>query len=211
MYSYNNLTGDMTSYDLARNRWAPVEQGTVRPPIGEDVNAVGTFDASAGRIILNGDDQTWTFEPRTGTWAKVEAYTPQLNFGYFPWGTEVAYDPTTRKTVVFADGELVTFDATTGVWTIAPHGKGWPPPHRDPPGVIRQSDGPDTLHASINGPLARHGHALVHDPVNGRVLMVGGEFRSGKDADNPWDEGTDVWAYDVDTNTWTMVVPAQPD
>lgn len=229
VYSYNTESGEMTSYDLARNRWAPVEQGTVRPPIG--VDAVGAFDASVGRIVLKvsfagatgevGIDipdtpsvygQTWTFEPATGTWTKIDAYTPELNFGYFPWGGEVAYDTTHRKTVVFADSKLVTFDAATGVWTTAAHGKGWPaeaPP--GPPLVIRHTDGPDELLTMTVGPLARHGHALVDDPVNGRVLMLGGQYRSGKDADNPWDEGTDVWAYDVDTNTWTIVVPPRPD
>lgn len=206
VYAYNNQTGGMTSYDLASNRWAPVEQGTVRPPIPE--NALGTFDASVGRIILMvSGDQTWTFEPATGTWAKVDAYTPGLNFGYFPLGTEVAYDTTTRKTVVFADSKLVTFDSTAGVWTTAAHGKGWPA--EGPPGaplVIPHSDGPDELLTMTDGPLARHGHALVVDPVNGRVLMLGGEYRGGN-----WPKGTDVWAYDVNTNTWTMVVPPQPD
>lgn len=230
VYLYHIGVGTMTSYDLARDRWARVEQGTVRPPVG--VDAVGAFDASAGRIILKVSfagstgpvgveipdtpsvyGQTWTFEPASGTWAKLDAYTPELRYGWFPWGGEAVYDTTAGQTVVFADGKLVTFDAATGAWTTAAHGKGWPPEDPPDPGgtVIRHTDGPDEILTGTVGPLARHGHALVDDPVNGRVLMLGGNFRSGKDADNPWDEGTDVWAYDVDTNTWTVVVPAQPN
>lgn len=221
--------GELKSYDLANNRWTRVEQGTVRPPSlgGADV---AVFDPSVGRIILKVHTnysgpfptdppptpapvypQTWAFDPATGAWVKLDAYTPEFNFGYGALGTEVAYDPASRKTVVFSDGRLATFDATTGEWTTATPGKGWPDVERpDSPDIIRHTDGPDERIAIGVGPLSRLYHGVVHDPVNGRVLVLGGNVRTADDGDG-WRDGTDVWAYDIDTNTWTLVVPAQPD
>jgi hypothetical protein len=232
VYVYNTGNGELNSYDLARNRWAvEVDQGTKRPPVG--VDGLAAFDASVGRIVLKvlyhvqgsvtamGEPvstppvpvygQTWTFDPATGTWAKVDTTTPELLFGYFPWGGEMTYDTTTRVSVVFSEGMLAMFDATTGEWATATVGSGWPPatPWADPPdAVASQPDGTELLIPVTAGRLARTGHAVVDDVVNDRLLVLGGRVRDA--ADQP-QKGSDAWAYHVASNTWTMVVPAQPD
>lgn len=219
--------GELSSYDLAENRGSPVEQGAVRPP-SQGSGDVAAFDPSVGRIILKVHSnysgpfptdppptpapvypQTWTFDPGTGTWAKLDAYTPEFNFGYGALGTEMTYDPASRKALVFSDGRLATFDAANGAWTTAVPGKGWPETAvPDSPDVIRHTDGPDEQVAIGVGPLSRLYHGIVHDPINGRVLIFGGEVRTVDDGDG-WRDGTDVWAYDVRTNTWRMLVPAE--
>lgn len=232
VYVYDTADGELSSYDVARDRWGRVEQGTVRPPTG--VEGLAAFDASVGRMVLKvlyqvrelltatGEPaspppppvygQTWTFDLATSTWLQIDTTTPELLYGYFPWGGEMTYDTTSRTTVTFAEGMLARFDATTGDWTTAPHGPGWPPaapaPEVDGPLVLSQPDGTTQLIPVTRGRLARTGHAVVDDVVNHRLLVLGGQVR---DADDQPQKGTDVWAYHVATNTWTMLVPAQPD
>lgn len=232
VYVFNTGNGELNSYDLARNRWAHVEQGMVRPPTG--VDGVAAFDTTVGRMVLKvrynlegpvsstGEPltappvpmygQTWTFHPAAGTWSKIDTYTPEVFFGYWPWGGEMTYDTTSRTSVVFAEGSLAMFDATTSTWTTARPGIGWPPaapaPGVEGPLVVPQQDGTKQLLPITEGRLARTGHAVVDDVVNGRLLVLGGHVR---DADDQPQKGTDAWAYHVASNTWTMVVPARPD
>ena len=51
---------------------------------------------------------------------------------------------------------------------------------------------------------------MVYDPVNERIVILGGWVRQPSDAtgSNP-PEADDVWAYKVASNTWTKLVPSR--
>ena len=204
---YGYLLGaDMWAYDIARNTWTKVDQGALRPPT-DWWGALTTVDPSVGRVMLYGlrsNDpvtappteppvqsnvaaETWTFDLGTRSWTRVATATPLLNFGWYVRGTEMSYNEASRSTVIFADGTVAVFDTTTNQWTQPQPGKGWP----------------DALET---GPLARLGPGLVDDTVNGRVLVFGGSIRT-PDEERQWQDGSDVWAYDVDANAWTELVP----
>lgn len=238
VYVYNAGNGELSSYDVVHDSWTRIAQGKVHPPVG--VHGLAAFDASVGRIVLKvlysaegpltdtGEprstppvpvySQTWTFDPATGTWAKVHTTTPELLLlSYFPGG-EMTYDTTSRTSVAFAEGRLATFDATTGGWAVAVPNSSWPPavlspvaPYAD----VTQPDGTEQHIPITLGRLARSGHALVDDVVNHRLLVLGGMVRDADDQGEKGSElretGSDAWAYDVAANAWTMILPAQPD
>ncbi|WP_157557543.1 Kelch repeat-containing protein [Intrasporangium oryzae] len=228
VYAYRSYTGELDAYDLANNTWSTLPQGQPRPPAGAD--AVAAFDASVRKIVLKllfnehglpgpSDDstsssptpfygQTWTFDPASRSWTKVTGSTPALNFGYFPRGTEMTYDAASRKTVVFSDAIVATFDATTGKWATPRPGTDWPKQTSSEQdySVVLNADGTEQHIPLTVGPLSRIGHGLVDDVVNGRVLVLGGQVRTG----DAWRKGSDAWAYRVAANAWTEVVPLQP-
>lgn len=55
--------------------------------------------------------------------------------------------------------------------------------------------------SSDAGPADRIYQAMAYDPTTDRIIMFGG-VQGG--AESPTDE---TWAYDVDTNTWTLLDP----
>ncbi len=165
-------------------------------------------DTRARRLVLTllgSLGQAWTFDPRTGsgglgpTWTLAPQpgtstqpgteFPPLLVSGY---GSEVTFDTTIGRTVVFSSGVLATYDAVAGTWAIVPSGPRWPTQDSYKEG-------------RLVGPLARGGHTLVYDSVNHRVLMFGGVARmpSGMQFLD------DVWAYYPATNTWTEIVAAK--
>lgn len=193
------------AYDIAANTWTELAQSPSQLSTGQ-VSTLVAFDPTIDRIVLyfepfaSGPTQreTWTFDPNSETWEQVATETPAFNFGWWAMGTEMAYDEASRNSVVFADASVAAFDAITNEWTVAKPTTNWPTGSTE--GALREQFGP--LYFS---PLARLHHALVDDPVNDRVIVLGGSVRTYTE----WEEGTDAWAYDPSANAWIELVPQQ--
>ena len=78
-------------------------------------------------------------------------------------------------------------------WDAVYPGPGWP-------SKVRLLD--DGGRRARRSPWRGHGHSLVYDPVNQRMLVYGGTWQTTKGEMRTGD----VWAYDVPTNTWTELV-----
>ena len=46
--------------------------------------------------------------------------------------------------------------------------------------------------------------AMVYDTINGRLVVIGGRVK----IDGEWETIDDVWAFDIDSEEWTELVPA---
>ena len=153
-----------------------------------------TYDTAQRRLVLvltGHTFHTWTFQPTSGLWSE-QAAPPQLNFNYgLPGGGEIAYDQSAQRTVIFSDGVLATYDATQDRWDKVP--------------LPRSLFNPLTE----TGPLARMDHVMVYDPVNERIVILGGWVRPSQNTGSEWPDADDVWAYKVASNTWTELVPSR--
>jgi hypothetical protein len=133
--------------------------------------------------------RTWSFDPLAHAWTKKQAVLSGVNTGFIDSGREVTFDAAGGRTVFFSDGILATYDAGADAWKVVRSGPNWPPA--------------GTIDGSSTGPLARLYHSLIYDPVNERVVMLGGLARTEKG----WQDPGDVWAYEMGTNSWIQLVP----
>lgn len=181
------------SYAPSTRRWHKLDVGprALRPHHWLDFSVV-TLDPARRQLIAFRLDSkaTWTFDLASLTWARHLGRTPALSVGWAPSGGEVAFDATADRALAFSDGKMFRYDPTAGTWTRARTRYG-PLLHR---GVDAES-GP-------TGSLARMGHTLVYDPLNGRTVLLGGNYRTR----SMWRSATEVLAYTVTTNTWSTLV-----
>jgi hypothetical protein len=105
-------------------------------------------------------------------------------------GPEVAFDEARARTVLFSRGQVIAYDATARVWQPVFDS------HMD-------MDPPSTP----GDPTHRQAISLVYDPINERVISVGGSRRTATD----WFVADDVIAFDLDARTWIeLLVPSSP-
>jgi hypothetical protein len=118
----------------------------------------------------------------------------------YPEGWAAVYDPGTQRTYVFGDTLLLSYDARSDTWTTQEPGPDWPRPVE--------------VAGQRVDPLARAGHALVHDPYNSRLMVLGGSVRpkgdepGGVGREAPDVATDDVWAYDPRSSAWTRLLAA---
>jgi hypothetical protein len=189
------------SYQVEGNTWTEIDQGGTAPtenPVLLGLHWSLTYDSAVGQLVLSlfGHDsvgtgnQTWTFDPDSGEWARQEWRSPSFNFGY--GGSVAVFDEAAGRTVVFSDGVVGLYDAASDRWERITDLPGWPSPGPGWPVVE-------------TGPLARLGHQLVYDGVNGRVVMLGGMARY----EDGWrEEADDIWALDLRRGEWIELLAA---
>jgi hypothetical protein len=232
--AWSDFDGALFQYDLASNTWTRVEplpsaRGVLSPaPSRRDIDG-GTlwysllaYDTVADDLILamlpvaGVPGATWVFHPDSWSWTKADQEPPLLNLGWGEFGTEVAFDSAHRAVVIDALGFLATYASANGTWSL-------PEPTSWAPGLTLD---PRTFEVTVNGervrrhltrgPLARSWPTLVYDPVNERIIMLGGTATI-VDPTTPLEEQwtswilADVWAYDVGANRWTqLLAPHDP-
>lgn len=201
-------TGTVRSYNLSANVWSVLDTSDAgvgpQPQQRPEDEAVVVYDSAAKRLLLilttpgsKEQGRTWAFDPSTRRWAE-RARVPNTLENGFPAGWAAAFDPGTERTYVFGDTALLSYDAGEDRWTVHERGPGWP---------SANGRGKPSL-----DPLARAGHALVADPVNGRLIVLGGSVRrsgeptGGAEPDGPSVATDDVWAYDPVFTTWTKLL-----
>lgn len=177
------------AFDVETGHVVEVPQGRVTPP-SVDVSELVAFDVAADRFVLyvTRPPATWLFDPREGTWARQETETPELNFiwGDLVSGGEIAYDAATEQVLILTDGVLVAHDSADGTW----HRTGLNPGDRRV------------------GRLSGFAHQLVYDPLDARILVHGGNSRTGRPAE-PWVELHDMISLDPTSAQWHVLAQAR--
>lgn len=173
---------DLWTYDVETDTWDRVRQAGDVPPGTSGDHLLLAYDASVDRIVAVGTGMrrfTRLLDPRTGVWT-TGLGGPAFNTGYWASGGEIAYDEARLRTVVFSDGLVGAYDATADRWET----------------LYGSSTFPET------GPQSRLLPAMVYDPVNERLVVAGGEYRTAEG----WVRADDVWAFDPATRAWTQLV-----
>jgi hypothetical protein len=162
----------------------------VADPTRHQLLLVQTDTVASGR--------TWRFDLTTHRWSRLEATPPALHNGYAESGREIVFDEAADEVLLLGYARMAAFDPDTGTW-------------RDIALDERMVSRPSSGLQMPTGLLARSGHTLVYDPVNTRVLLLGGQYHPGGQPDpSRWVRTSDVWAYDTPSDTWTELVPAAP-
>jgi Galactose oxidase, central domain len=191
------------TYDVGTDTWTPIP---IRQDVYPDARAMTWgllgYDASVDRVLWYDlvTAGTRLFDLRTGTSAWSFAARPFVNSGPAgPFSGEMAYDDTRARTVVFADGLMIAYDARADRWATLDGLPAW----RLPP-----APGPSELPI---GPTARQGHSMVYDAANQRLVVYGGRYRASQPpANDPtggtWVSADDVLAFDPATGRWTELL-----
>jgi hypothetical protein len=181
----DQFSSSMWTYDVGTDTWAELEQGSILPPPVEGQEPpweLLTYDASVDRPILYVSDSagqhTWDFDIGNERWSEKVTATPEAGFGWFVGGDEFVYDEAHEVSVLLGGGTTATYAASEARWSVVSGGHGT--------GIA-----PD-------GQMTRLYFAMTYDSVNGRVLVAGGDHRTG----SRWQPADDVMAFDVSSGTW---------
>jgi hypothetical protein len=166
-----DLSSVVWTYDVRENAWAVVDRGEEQP--GDYGQGLLAFDQMVDRLVLlspGSDAGTWQLDLRTAEWVRGAAEPQPVGDGTWVPVNPPVFDEVTGCTVYLTPGGAVAaYDAALDRWDVL-----W---------EAGQSPGPSLQGAS-----------MVYDPVNQRVLLLGGHA------------GREVWAFDVGTATWTRLV-----
>ena len=191
-------TSQLWTYDVDTDTWSEVDQGATLPPAVEDGDAqLLTYDASADRLILylvnrdepNSSFSTWEFDIRAGHWEKQATNTPSLGIGWWPSADGFIYDGANQVSVIYGrDPYVATYDALEHSWTVAHGSLGFAESDADEPAL--------ELFEFLAEEGGLPGAAMTYDPVNERILVLGGQENG-------------VFAFNVATGEWiTLLEPA---
>lgn len=187
---------EMWTYDVDTDTWRQIDQRGVVPlsPASAPAAPLLAYDASADRIVLFfGDecgegiiaqpcagDRTFEFDPRSHTWSEAHTDSPDLQLGAWVAPRNlITYDEANERTVIFVRGTVATYDATADEWEIVFD--------------ARRAD---------RSLLDRNHAPIVYDPVNERIVVIGGEGGG--------EHGIDVWAFDLSTREWIQLLASTP-
>jgi hypothetical protein len=201
-----------------------------RPPQGwvnlsrDDVDIFGVaaaYDAKSHRVIVVGEDTTWSYDPSNNTWESHQGGGQPTN----TLGALAAYDVGSDRVILLdLDAATWAYDFDNMSWTdmqpeLNPTGQG-----RDFYMMAYDEDSDriilfggwrnrsdtwaydyDTntwteMTPDINPPGRQYG-TMVYDPGTDRMILYGGVTDPGNSALG------DTWAYDYDGNTWTELSP----
>lgn len=185
--------GTVWTYDVAADAWAAV--GALEVLGGYGWNTPGdllAYDASLDRVVatVTGWEPTRLFDMHTGGVIDVGAVAPWAGqCGYFVVmycydgvaGAAIAYDEHAERTVVRIGSNMFAYDAAADRWDTL-YG----------PGAPDTSDAVASSNAAA-GALARESWSMASDPVNGRLVVLGGA-------------GGAVLSFDTTTLAWTVLL-----
>ena len=199
------------AYDVDQRAWTELKSAEPQetlPQVLMDSYDLA-YDTAARRLILvitpgptGKPGRTWRFDSVERTWSPGADIPDTLPNGYPSTGWATAFDPVTERTWLFADTAMLGYDASADDWVVAERDADWP---------ASMALGDEAV-----DPTARVVSTMVLDPVNDRLVVIGGQVRPDGQPPGGWlSENAllptdDVWAYQPATNTWTMLLaPSQ--
>jgi hypothetical protein len=186
--------GTIWAYDVAADKWTVVGALEVLGGFGWNTpgNDLLAYDANLDRVVATVTDgeRTRLFDMHTGSVVDVDAVAPWA--GACVWfvqmycydgvaGAAIAYDDHAQRTAVLIGGNMFAFDASADRWDTL-YG----------PGAPDSSDAVASANAAASA-LARESWSLVSDPVNGRLIVLGGT-------------GGAALAFDATTREWAVLL-----
>jgi hypothetical protein len=178
----------MWTYEVDSDTWETLPQGLSRPPRERSCGfEFLDYDVLADRVVLYSETcassgpETWLFDPRNGAWSKADVETARVS--QFIGNDQMVYDATSGRSVAYAGGRVAAYDAVANAWEVL---------FDAAPGTER---------------FDRFGNAYAFDPLNGRLVVVGGSYRSADE----WRGTDDVVAFDVRTRTWIELLAPSRD
>jgi len=205
--------GDLWEWDAGGQTWLERTPGATRPAEREGHSLV--YDSVRERVLLFGGHsasgcgegggaycgQTWEWNLEAGGWADR---TP-VGGGPGPrTDAAMAYDPATGWALLFGgfnaddcgeehgrDGTGLQTTACAWTWEWDGAAGTW------------------TRLEPVTSPSPRWGHGMVHDPVEGRFVLFGGQHRRVRGNRPYW--LNDTWVWWPEGNTWRSSAHADPE
>ena len=188
----NILINQTWAYDYNTNAW--INKTTALDPIGRNSLQMA-YDSESDRVIVFGGcsrwltcatdptgdtlgQGTWAYDYNTNTWEEISVSTsPDPRYGH-----AMEYDSESDRVIMF------------GGYT-----------HLDPTGMTDETwafDYNTATWTQLNpeGDLERRWAEMVYDSDNDKILLFG-----GFDPDAQFEYLNEVWAFDYNENTWTLV------
>ncbi|GAA4261925.1 hypothetical protein GCM10022255_096600 [Dactylosporangium darangshiense] len=178
---------DTWTYTPATSTWTELTPAGTLPP-GRFGHGL-VHDPADHRILLFGGVATtglandlWAYDLTINSWTPVEPAGVRPPARLYP---SMAYDPATRKAVVF--GGWTGNSEFADTWVYDPAANRWSEVH------------------SAGGPHARWGSSMVYDAATGTMILFGGLFGSYDGSSRL----NDTWEYDPTTGTWKNLSPVR--
>ena len=149
-------------------------------PVNREILLFG----GCGVLTENGSPGTWVYSPERNAWRKLELEAEPPPRALAP----MAFDPATKKIVLFGGDGLDTLYADTWVYDCAT--RTWA--ERKPP----------------LSPSPRFGHALLRLPKSGKIVLLGGKgYRSSTSYCTTLYKPLpfEMWTYDIAANDWKLI------
>ena len=189
LYNEAKGIGETWAYDINSNTWEQKSEGPLN-----HFGAPIVYDSESDKIISFGGcvwnftspsrpenvdllfDETWVYDLNSDTWTQMMPSMSPPGRWYQP----MAYDSKADRVVMWGGTDQNGDPADDGtVWLYDTNTNTW---EGIPPGEDLQPD-PD-----------REGAAMVYDSESDRMILYGGDAN-----------GSEAWAYDLNTNTWTLM------
>ena len=174
------LYDDTWAYDFNTNAWTIMNPAT-RPAV-QDYSGMA-YDAGSDRVILfggAGGSETWAYDFNTNVWTNMNPVEHPSG----RWLHRMAYDEGSDRVVLFG-GENETGPLGGERWAYDFNTNSWT--NMEPP----------------TQPLKLAAHNLAYDAESDRIVLFGGD-----DSDS-FIHSDETWAYDLNANTWTDLIPVQ--
>ena len=178
------LLNDTWTYDPAANSWTSLSP-TINGVLAMRTGQAMAYDSTGHRVIMFGGvpnsggylNDTWAYDPKANTWTELKPKGPAPSGRRF---SAMVFDPKIGKVILFGGSVGMSLtDFVNDTWAYDPGANTWT--KLKPKGAL---------------PSPRSGHAMVFDPMIGKVILFGGILGSGE-----------TWAYDSKANTWTDLEP----
>ncbi|MBN1322110.1 MAG: hypothetical protein JXA87_14860 [Thermoleophilia bacterium] len=160
---------DTWTYDPVANTWTELEPGGA-VPAARGFQAM-VYDPSTQKIILFGGgtatalfNDTWAYDPAANTWTYLD---PAGALPAARGSHAMAYDPTTRRIILFGGATLT--DRFNDTWAYDPAANTWT--------ELALSGSAPSTHASAT---------MAYDPAAGRMIVFGGWDEADSSVNDTW-------------------------
>lgn len=195
---YTLMCGRTLGYDMTKRTWQDLEPETSPTPqsrsyksglnwsamCADPVNHELLLFGGCGMTTRRADPGTWVYSTKKNAWRQLDLQVQPPPRALSP----MAYDPATKKIVLFGGDGLDTLYADT--WVYDCETRTW---EERQPAV---------------SPSPRFAHALLHLPSSGKIVLLGGVgYRSSNSYQAMLYEPHpfEIWTYDVAANKWSLV------